>query len=90
MANLDIKYQLEILKLLKSLKAKKDISILMALHDINFALQFEKVMLIKDGMILGFGRPEDILTGVALKEAFDVDIEIHSQDSGQTYVRFRD
>jgi ABC-type cobalamin/Fe3+-siderophores transport system ATPase subunit len=90
LANLDIKYQLEILRLLRSLKEKKDISILMALHDINIALQFEKVMLIKDGMILGFGRPEEVLTGDSLKEAFDVDIEISKQDSGETYMRFRD
>jgi ABC-type cobalamin/Fe3+-siderophores transport system ATPase subunit len=90
LANLDIKYQLEILRLLRSLKEKKDISILMALHDINIALQFEKVMLIKDGMILGFGRPEEVLTGGSLKEAFDVDIEISKQDSGETYMRFRD
>ena len=90
LANLDIKYQLEILRLLRSLKEKKDISILMALHDINIALQFEKVMLIKDGMILGFGRPEEVLTGVSLKEAFAVDIEISRQDSGETYMRFRD
>ena len=90
LANLDIKYQLEILRLLKNLKAKKDISILMALHDINIALQFEKVMLIKDGTILGFGRPEEVLTAESLRAAFDVGIEISKQDSGETFIRYRD
>jgi ABC-type cobalamin/Fe3+-siderophores transport system ATPase subunit len=88
LANLDIKYQLELLKLLKELKKEKNISILMALHDINIALQFEKVMLIKDGGILGIGSPEEVLTGTLLKNAFDTDIEIRKMDSGGTYISY--
>jgi ABC-type phosphate/phosphonate transport system ATPase subunit len=36
----------EILRLLRELKDGKNISIIMALHDINIALKFDKVMLI--------------------------------------------
>jgi len=78
LANLDIKYQIEVIKLLKELKEKKNISIIMALHDINMALQFEKVMLIKDGKVLGMGNPEIVLSRDLLKEAFDVDIGARS------------
>jgi ABC-type cobalamin/Fe3+-siderophores transport system ATPase subunit len=88
LANLDIKYQFEIHRLLCGLKEKKNISIIMALHDINIALQFEKVILIKEGKILGIGSPETILTKDLLKEAFDVNIEIQKQDSGKTYISF--
>jgi iron complex transport system ATP-binding protein len=87
MANLDIKYQMEIQRLLRELKEKKNISIIMALHDINIALQFEKVMLIKDGRILGIGSPEEVLTGRLLKEAFDVSIEVQ-KDSEGAYIRY--
>lgn len=75
LANLDIKYQFEILSLLKRLKEKRGISILMALHDINMALQFEKVILIKNGKILGMGNPSEVLTRDTLTEAFDVAFE---------------
>src|SRR4030066_589731 len=78
LANLDIKYQIEIQRLLRELKEKKNISIIMALHDINMALQFEKVMLIKDGKVLGMGNPEIVLSRDLLKEAFDVAIEARS------------
>lgn len=88
LANLDIKYQIEILRLLQDLKEKKNISIIMALHDINTALQFEKVMLIKDGKILGTGIPEKVLTKDLLKEAFDVGIEIRKHDSGGAYISY--
>jgi iron complex transport system ATP-binding protein len=60
----------------------------MALHDINIALQFEKVMLIKEGRVLGIGNPETLLTGDLLKEAFDVGIEIKKLDSGGAYISY--
>ncbi len=88
LANLDIKYQIEIQRLLRDLKEKKNISIIMALHDINIALQFEKVMLIKEGRILGIGNPETVLTKDLLKEAFDVGIEIKKLDSGGAYISY--
>ncbi|MEW6108276.1 MAG: ABC transporter ATP-binding protein [Nitrospirota bacterium] len=87
LANLDIKFQVELLKLLKELRSRKNISIIMALHDINIALKFEKVMLIKEGRILGIGSPGSVLTKAMLKEAFDVNIEIKKSDTG-TYISY--
>ncbi len=86
LANLDIKYQIEFLRLLRGLQEKKGISVIMALHDINVALQFEKVMLIKEGSILGIGSPETVLTGEMIKQAFDVAVEIRKSDRGGTYI----
>jgi ABC-type cobalamin/Fe3+-siderophores transport system ATPase subunit len=88
LANLDIKYQLELLRLLRGLKETKEISVIMALHDINIALQFEKVILIKEGAVLGIGRPEDVLTQITLKEAFDVSVDIRRDDYERAYVSY--
>ena len=85
LANLDIRYQIEFLRLLKRLKEQKGISVIMALHDINVALQFEKVMVIKDGAVLGVGAPEAVLTGTMIREAFDVAIEVRKAEHG-TYI----
>jgi len=90
LANLDIKYQLEIHRLLKELKDTKNISVIMALHDVNIALQFKKVILIKDGRVLGIGRPENVLNRDLMKEAFDVSIEIRKQNGGGTYLNYGD
>ncbi|MBI4688890.1 MAG: ABC transporter ATP-binding protein [Nitrospirae bacterium] len=87
-ANLDIRYQIELLKLLKELKDKKGIAIIMALHDINIALKFEKVMLIKEGRILGTGSPDAILTREMLKDAFDVGIEVVRREYGEAYISY--
>lgn len=88
-ANLDIKYQIELLCLLKKLRDQKNISIIMALHDINIALQFEKVMLIQEGNILGFGSPETVLSTEMLREAFDVDIKTLRRNGDVSFIMER-
>jgi iron complex transport system ATP-binding protein len=88
LANLDIKYQIELVRLLRKLREEKNISIVMALHDINVALQFEKVMLIENGKIIGSGSPGSELTREKLKQAFDVSIEVKRSGAGSMYVNF--
>lgn len=83
LANLDIKYQIELIKLLKNLREARRLSVVMALHDITMALQFDKVMLVKSGAILSMGRPEEVFTQDMLKQAFDLDIRVsHSASTG--------
>jgi iron complex transport system ATP-binding protein len=60
----------------------------MALHDINIALQFERVILIKEGSIIGSGRPAEVLTRNVLKQAFDVDVEIRTAGAEGAYISF--
>ncbi len=88
LANLDIKYQIELVRLLRKLREEKNISIVMALHDINLAFQFEKVMLIKNGNIIGSGSPDAVLTRERLRQAFDVGIDIERHGSGEPYIRY--
>lgn len=88
LANLDIKYQIELVKLLKNLRATRNIAVVMALHDINIALQFENVMLIKEGNIIGSGKPDEVLTSNVLKQAFDVDVEIRKAGDEGAYISF--
>jgi ABC-type cobalamin/Fe3+-siderophores transport system ATPase subunit len=87
LANLDIKYQIEIMRLLRELRDKKQITIIMALHDINMALQFERVMVVKNGSIVGMGNPEMVLSEDLLKEAFDVSIEMRGH--GPEYIMLK-
>jgi iron complex transport system ATP-binding protein len=88
LVNLDIRYQIELVRLLRKLKQERNISIVMALHDINVALQLEKVMLIKNGDILGFGSPEEVLTKGLIRQAFGVDVKIIRQQGENAYVSY--
>ena len=76
LANLDIKYQIELIRLLKELNAKKNITVVMALHDINLALRFDRLIVVKEGRLLGDGMPREMLTEALLKEAFGANLRI--------------
>ncbi len=88
LVNLDIRYQVELVRLLRRLKEERNISIVMALHDINVALQLEKVMLIKNGEILGIGPPAEVLTEGLIREAFGVEVKIIRQRGENAYVSY--
>ncbi len=88
LANLDIKYQIELVRLLKNLRETRNISVVMALHDINIALQFDRVILIKDGKVIGNGNPEEVLTREMLRQAFDVSMEVRKSEETGMYIRY--
>ena len=58
--HLDIKHRLELMDILKTLSKKKDIAVILSLHEIDIALKScDKVMLIKNNKVLAYGEPED-------------------------------
>lgn len=74
---LDIHYQLEILHLIKELNRKKNITIVMVLHDINLALEFcDEVVIMKDGYITANGEIDKAVDEKILSEAFEVSSKI--------------
>jgi len=88
LANLDIRYQIELVRLLRRLRRERNISVVMALHDINIALQFEKVMLVRGGGIFREGDPAEVLTEEAIRDAFEVNVRIMRQPDGRAYITY--
>lgn len=71
--HLDIKYQLEILNILKSLNEKENRTVVMVIHDINHALKYaDNIVAIKDGNILAQGAKDEIISEALIKEVFDI------------------
>lgn len=71
---LDIKHQLDLMKLLKNMKNK---TIVFSIHSIDLALKFcDDIILMKDGEITAYGETQKILTSQKIKEIFEVDASI--------------
>lgn len=74
--NLDIKHQIEIMKIIKELSKRKNV--LGVFHDINIALNFcDRIVLMKDGTVKQSLLPNE-LTDLVIKSVFDVDCKIVS------------
>ena len=83
---LDVRYQLEILRLIKKLNREFGITVIMVLHDINQSLYYsDNIVAMKGGKIIAHGLPEEIITTELVREVYDVDLTIQSVD-GKPFV----
>ena len=74
---LDIRYQLEILELVKKLNREYGITILMVLHEINQAITYsDEVIGLKDGSIVMQGKPQEVITAESMKELYGVSLKV--------------
>lgn len=73
--HLDIKYQVEVLDLIKKLNNENKITIVMAIHDINLASGYcDEVIFLKDGAVFKAGPPREIVTKENIFEVFGVSV----------------
>jgi len=75
--HLDIRYQLEILTLIKQIK----VTSLAALHDLNLAAQYcDRIVLLQDGAVVASGAPEHVLQPAQIRAVYHVDacVERHA------------
>ena len=84
--HLDIRYQLEILELIKTLPVTK----LAALHDLNLAAAYcDRIYLLRNGRMLANGTPLAVLTPALIQEAYGVHAEIGRHPiTGQLHLAF--
>ena len=73
---LDIRYQLELLRLLKEINQKYKITIIMVLHDINQAIQYsDHIIGMKQGQIIVEGKAKDIMNQEVIKKIYGIDLQ---------------
>ncbi len=74
-ANLDLKHQLEVLKILKKLSVQ-GITVIIAIHDLNLALQYsDDFVLLKEGEIFAKGGKE-IISNENIEKLYDIKVNI--------------
>ena len=77
---LDVKYQLQILFLLKSL-LKQQIAIVCTIHDLSLAAQFAtRIVIMQEGEIIAVGPPSEVFTPQRLQESFGIHARIIRDD----------
>ena len=68
--HLDIKYQLQLMSIVKSL----NVEVISAIHDLNIAAMYcDKIYVLKNGEVVAYGNPKEILTPKLIKEVYEVD-----------------
>ncbi len=75
-ASLDIGHQIDVQTLLRRLNADRGVTMVLSTHDLNLASALcRRLVLLKDGRVLGFGPTEEVLTADAIRTLYNVDAE---------------
>lgn len=81
-AHLDLKYQIEIMELVRRL-TKQGLGVIAALHDLNLAARYaDRVAVLCQGRLMACGIPAEVLTLKLIQEVWGVDVEILSRQGG--------
>ena len=71
---LDVRYQVELLGILRTMAKKNRIAVIMSLHELDMAQKIsDYILCVKGDRIFRFGTPEDIFTRDTIKELYDLD-----------------
>ncbi|MBI5657897.1 MAG: ABC transporter ATP-binding protein [Geobacter sp.] len=73
LANLDLRYQLECLRLLREISRERGVSLFVSLHDLWIATLMDRLVMLSGGELLATGRPAEVLALPAVRKAFDPD-----------------
>ena len=88
-SHLDPRHQLSILHLLKHLVSDRDITVMCVLHDLNSAMHFsDRVILLDQGRIAGYGHTEQVLTPEHIKRVYGVDTQVRRFDGDRPHILF--
>jgi iron complex transport system ATP-binding protein len=81
---LDIRFQVQILKLIRRLNEEYGVTVMMVLHDMNQAIRYSDEMLgLKDGRIVCAGKPEEVLSPELIEEIYEIRLETVQTGSGR-------
>ncbi|MCX8176285.1 MAG: ABC transporter ATP-binding protein [Candidatus Bathyarchaeota archaeon] len=76
-ANLDVKHQLQLLNLIRKIVKENKMVALISMHNLNLAARFsDKIAMIKNGKIVAFGPPDQVLTSQTIKSVYGIDAKI--------------
>lgn len=74
---LDLRYQVEILELLHDLTRHHGRTVVVVLHDLNFAVNYgDTLVFLREGKVQGVLNEDDVCTPALIKAVFDVDVQM--------------
>ncbi|MCL2143319.1 MAG: ABC transporter ATP-binding protein [Methanomassiliicoccaceae archaeon] len=85
-SHLDMKYKLEVMEYLQHM-VKKDMSIMVAEHDISLMARYcDLCIIMKKGELVTIGAPKEVITSELIEEVYEVNASVGFDNDGEIYV----
>lgn len=87
--NLDMKHSVEIMKILRKLCNDLSKTVVIVIHDINFASCYsDYIAALKDGKVVKYGNTDEIVNKESLEEIYDMNIDVKNVDGRKICIYF--
>ena len=87
--NLDMKHSVEIMKILRKLCDDLSKTVVIVIHDINFASCYsDYIAALKDGKVVKYGNTDEIVNKESLEEIYDMNIDVKNVDGRKICIYF--
>jgi iron complex transport system ATP-binding protein len=74
---LDLAHQVDVLELVGRLHAERGRTVVVVLHDLNLAARYaQRLVAMKDGILVAAGTPEEVLTEQLLADVFELEARV--------------
>ncbi|QBI19955.1 ATP-binding cassette domain-containing protein [Egibacter rhizosphaerae] len=88
--NLDLRHAVGMMRLFRRIADDLDRTILLVVHDINFAsCHSDRIVAMRDGRLVADGHPKHIIDAPVLRNVFDTHVDVHDLDGDRIGVYFR-
>ncbi len=73
-SSLDVHHQMVVMEVIRGLAEERDLSVVIAVHDLNLAAAFcHRLLIMKSGSLYGYGMPDEVLTEEMLRNVYGID-----------------
>ena len=87
--NLDMKHSVQMMKVLKNLTIELGKTVVIVMHDINFASCYsDNIIVLKDGKLVRDASIESVINKDFLEEIYEIDFNIQNIDNQKICVYF--
>ncbi|MGY1811435.1 ABC transporter ATP-binding protein [Blastococcus sp. SYSU D00820] len=74
---LDLSHQIDVLELVSRLHSERGRTVAVVLHDLNLAARYaQRLVAMRDGVLVASGTPEEVLTEQLLADVFDLEARV--------------
>ena len=84
---LDLNNAVEFMKILKNISIKKNISVIIIIHDLNLASLFcDSLIILKDGRFIEKGSPKEVINEANIKSVYNLDCKVFYNENDKPYI----
>lgn len=84
---LDLNNAVEFMKILKNISMKKEISVIIIIHDLNLASLFcDSLIILKDGRFIEKGSPKEVINEANIKSVYNLDCKVCYNENDKPYI----